>query len=137
MDHSNSTWSFVDLFLLLCVAFLVVAQIQEKEAMDDGKFYPTINIFVEQTENTYKVRCNSTPEKRYVTFSQLAKIIKKSLQEDVEKVQVVAFVDSDIPFGFVAQVKNCILSAGVSGTRAEKKLNVLWDARVSHGIKKN
>ncbi len=122
----GNVWSFVDLFLLLCVVFLSAAQAQN-ESEKSKHAVPKILVYL-QTAGTgkYVVKCNG----RIVNTYELNKIIEQSRKEGVNTVEVYASVDNDIPYGFFSRVKRAV-------TRPRNKLVVSWEDILMRNVQKS
>ncbi|MEA2006631.1 MAG: hypothetical protein U9O20_00505 [Patescibacteria group bacterium] len=122
----KTIWVFLDTFMLLCIAFLIAAQVETKESNASDRPVPKIHIFIEKTEGDYGTKCNG----RYVETRELSNIIQSSFNEGVQQVQVIAMIEEDIPYGYVDRIKNTALSAKIEKHSDGKKLRVAWDSTV-------
>lgn len=122
---NNIVWSFVDLFLLLSVAFLLATQVEKKESSASERYAPKIYLFLEQAENP-QIKCNG----RYIHNGQLSQIVRTALKKDVHHVEVIAMVDASVPYGFVDNVKRAALSARTVKKQEGNHLRVVWDTRI-------
>ena len=128
----GTTWSFVDLLLLLVVAFLVTAQVEKKEANDNDEPIPKIHLFLEETDGGYATKCNG----RYVDGNDLLKIVRSALEHNPHGVQVVAMIEDQIPYGYVDRIKRACLSVKLGQIKG-KPIKASWDSKPLVNFAKN
>lgn len=123
---AGPVWTFVDLFLLLCAAFLMTSEVSKKESNDTNQHRsPKIFLFLEERNpGKYAIKCNG----RDINKTELQKIIKLSLKKKVHHVEVKAKVEKQIPTGYTHMVKRIAESAGVVNENGKRVLKVQWDS---------
>ena len=134
MEKKNSiVWSFVDIFLVLTVAFLLATYVEQKESSASDKYTPKIYIFIEHPENP-TIKYNG----RFIHSSQLSRLIQVSLKKNVHQVQVIALIEADVPYGFVDNVKRAALSSKIAKRQSsENYLIVVWDTKILSSFSAN
>ena len=124
-ENDGTIWSFVDLFMLICIAFLLAIQMEPKESMESDLRLPMINIFLEETGEGYGIKCNG----RYVEENELSKIVLAAFQEGIHKVEVAAIIEDKIPYGFIDNVMNLVRSLGTTSKDPSKRRRVQWTTK--------
>ena len=125
LRRNNIVWSFVDLFLLLSVAFLLATQVEKKESSASDRYAPKIYLFLEHAEKP-QIKCNG----RFIHNGELSQIVRAALEKNVHHVEVIAMVDANVPYGFVDNVKRAALAARSAGKQEGNQLRVVWDTRI-------
>lgn len=123
---AGPVWTFVDLFLLLCAAFLMTSEVAKKESNDTNQ-HRSAKIFIfleEKSKGQYTIKCNG----REVNKTELRKIIKSSLAEKVHHVEVKAKVETQIPTGYTHMIKRVVESSGIVNENGQRVLKVQWDS---------
>jgi len=110
---SKGVWSFVDLFLLLCVVLFVSTQMKDRESSAESKIVPPrIDVFL---DINIKGECFAKCNGKRVNPRGLAKIAQMGLAK-TGRLNVAAHIDKNVPFGFIDTYEKA-----VSGTIFKRK----------------